>query len=40
MTIPRSLLFVPANRTAMFARAWASEAWAIVLDLEDSVPAE
>jgi citrate lyase subunit beta/citryl-CoA lyase len=40
MTFPRSLLFVPANRTAMFARAWASEAGAIVLDLEDSVPPE
>jgi citrate lyase subunit beta/citryl-CoA lyase len=38
MTFPRSLLFVPANRTAMLARAWTSEADAIVLDLEDSVP--
>jgi citrate lyase subunit beta/citryl-CoA lyase len=35
---PRSLLFVPANRTEMFARAWESEADAIVFDLEDSVP--
>ena len=35
---PRSLLFVPANRPAMFAHAWASEAEAIVFDLEDSVP--
>lgn len=40
MSFPRSLLFVPANRTAMFARAWESEAQAIVLDLEDSVPPE
>ena len=40
MTFPRSLLFVPANRTAMFARAWASEADGVVLDLEDSVPPE
>ena len=40
MTFPRSLLFVPANRTVMFARAWASDAGAIVLDLEDSVPPE
>ncbi|MBI4500450.1 MAG: CoA ester lyase [Gemmatimonadetes bacterium] len=40
MTFPRSLLFVPANRTAMFARAFAAEAGAIVLDLEDSVPAD
>ena len=40
MTFPRSLLFVPANRTAMFARAWASGAHAMVFDLEDSVPPE
>ncbi|MSR07632.1 MAG: CoA ester lyase [Gemmatimonadetes bacterium] len=39
MTFPRSLLFVPANRAAMFAHAWESEAEAIVFDLEDSVPA-
>ena len=38
-SFPRSLLFVPANRTEMFARAWASEAEAIMVDLEDSVPA-
>ncbi len=38
MTFPRSLLFVPANRPTMFAHAWASEAQALVLDLEDSVP--
>ncbi len=39
MTFPRSILFVPANRTAMFAHAWASEAEAVIFDLEDSVPA-
>jgi len=37
MKFPKSLLFVPANRTEMFARAWESEADAIVVDLEDSV---
>jgi citrate lyase subunit beta/citryl-CoA lyase len=37
MNFPRSLLFVPANRTEMFARAWESEAEAVVFDLEDSV---
>ena len=40
MTFPRSLLFVPANRTALYARAFASDAGALVLDLEDSVPAD
>lgn len=40
MGFPRSLLFVPANGTEMFARAWDSEAQAIVFDLEDSVPAD
>jgi citrate lyase subunit beta / citryl-CoA lyase len=40
MTFPRSILFVPANRTAMFDRAWESDAQAIVFDLEDSVPAD
>ena len=35
---PRTLLFVPANRTDMFARAWESDAGAIIFDLEDSVP--
>ena len=39
MTFPRSLLFVPANRTEMLARAWKSDAEAVVVDLEDSVPA-
>lgn len=36
----RSLLFVPANRERMIARAAASSADAIVLDLEDAVPAD
>jgi len=35
---PRSLLFVPANRTDMFAKAFASDAEAIIFDLEDAVP--
>jgi citrate lyase subunit beta / citryl-CoA lyase len=35
---PRTLLFVPANRTDMFARAFASDAEAIIFDLEDAVP--
>jgi citrate lyase subunit beta/citryl-CoA lyase len=39
MPFPRSLLFVPANRTEMFARAWESEAQGVIFDLEDSVPA-
>lgn len=34
----RSFLFVPANRPERFAKALASGADAIVLDLEDSVP--
>jgi citrate lyase subunit beta/citryl-CoA lyase len=40
MTFPRSILFVPANRTSMYDRAFESEAQAIVFDLEDSVPAD
>ena len=36
---PQSLLFVPANRAEMLAHAWESDASALVLDLEDSVPA-
>jgi citrate lyase subunit beta/citryl-CoA lyase len=40
MTFPRSVLFVPANRTTMYARAWESDAEAIVFDLEDSVPGD
>lgn len=34
----RSLLFVPGNRPERFARAAASGADAVILDLEDSVP--
>lgn len=36
---PRTFLFVPANRADMFTRAWESDAQAVILDLEDSVPA-
>ena len=36
----RSLLFVPATRPERFAKALASGADAVVLDLEDAVPAE
>jgi citrate lyase subunit beta/citryl-CoA lyase len=35
--IPRTYLFVPANRPERFAKALASEADAVVLDLEDAV---
>ena len=37
-TFPRSLMFVPANRTHMFVRAFESEAHALIFDLEDAVP--
>ena len=36
----RSLLFVPGNRPERFAKAIASGADAVILDLEDSVPAD
>ena len=36
---PRSYLFVPGNRPERFAKALASEADAVVLDLEDAVAA-
>jgi citrate lyase subunit beta / citryl-CoA lyase len=36
---PRSYLFVPGNRPDRFAKACASGADAVVVDLEDSVPA-
>jgi citrate lyase beta subunit len=36
----RSMLFVPGSRPGMFPKAAASEADAVCLDLEDSVPAE
>lgn len=38
-TSPRSYLFVPGNRPERFARAFASGAHAVILDLEDAVPA-
>lgn len=37
MTDPRSLLFVPSNRTDRFEKASRSGADAVILDLEDSV---
>ena len=37
-SFPRSLLFVPANRPDMFPKAFASDAEAIIFDLEDAVP--
>lgn len=40
MTRLRSLLFVPADRPERFAKAAASGADAIILDLEDSVSLE
>ncbi len=39
MLVMRSLLFVPANRANMVARAHSAGADVVVLDLEDSVPA-
>jgi citrate lyase subunit beta/citryl-CoA lyase len=36
--IPRSYLFVPGNRPERFARAAASGASAVIVDLEDAVP--
>jgi citrate lyase subunit beta/citryl-CoA lyase len=36
---PRSYLFVPGNRAERFAKAEASGAEAVILDLEDAVPA-
>ena len=40
MSGPRSLLFVPANRPDMLAKATACGADALIVDLEDSVPVE
>ena len=37
---PRSYLFVPGDRPERFAKAYASGADAVVLDLEDAVPPE
>lgn len=39
MMSPRSYLFVPANRPERFAKALASGADAVIVDLEDAVPA-
>ena len=39
MTTVRSWLYVPANRPELFAKALAGPADAVVVDLEDSVPA-
>ncbi len=38
MTTPRSYLFVPGNRPDRFAKAYASKADAVIIDLEDAVP--
>jgi len=38
MTAPRSWLFVPGNRPDRFAKACASGADAVIVDLEDAVP--
>lgn len=40
MIAPRSYLFVPGNRPDRFAKACASGADAVIIDLEDAVPAE
>lgn len=37
MTVPRSYLFVPGHRSDRFAKAAATEAHRIILDLEDAV---
>jgi len=39
MDIPRSYLFVPGTRPDRFAKACASGAHAVIIDLEDAVPA-
>jgi len=36
--IPRSYLFVPGNRPERFAKAYASGADSVIIDLEDAVP--
>ncbi|HWF07224.1 MAG TPA: CoA ester lyase [Bryobacteraceae bacterium] len=38
MTVPRSYLFVPGNRPDRFAKACASGADSVIIDLEDAVP--
>jgi citrate lyase subunit beta/citryl-CoA lyase len=39
MDVPRSYLFVPGTRPDRFAKACASGAHAVIIDLEDAVPA-
>jgi citrate lyase subunit beta/citryl-CoA lyase len=39
VTASRSYLFVPGNRPERFAKACASGAHAVIVDLEDAVPA-
>ena len=39
MSAPRTYLFVPGNRPERFAKALASGADAVILDLEDAVAA-
>jgi citrate lyase subunit beta/citryl-CoA lyase len=36
--LPKSFLYVPANKPALFAKALAGDAEALILDLEDAVP--
>ena len=40
LALARSFLFVPANRPERYAKALASSAGAVIIDLEDAVPAE
>ena len=40
LALARSFLFVPANRPERYAKALASGAGAVIIDLEDAVPAE
>ncbi|HWU11535.1 MAG TPA: CoA ester lyase [Streptomyces sp.] len=37
-SIPRSHLYVPGNAGARLGKAWASDADAVIIDLEDAVP--
>lgn len=39
-SLPRAYLFVPADRTERIAKAWASGADAVIVDLEDAVAPE
>ena len=40
LSLARSFLFVPANRPERYAKALASGAGAVIIDLEDAVPAD